>query len=182
MTIEQVFKGIEMLPDKTTDLHAPVTGICYDSRKLTPGDLFICISGFKSDGHDFADEALKKGAVAVVAEKKEKIHGPCILVKDTRLALALLSANFFGNPSKKVKLIGITGTNGKTTTSHLIKSVIEEAGGKVGLIGTNHNMIGDRVFETERTTPESYDLQKLFAECSGGVDHIVMEVSSHSLS
>lgn len=159
-----------------------ITGICYDSRKVAPGDVFVCITGFKVDGHKYAESAVKSGAVAVIAEREIDVDVPCVLIENAREALAFVSATFYDHPSKKLKLIGVTGTNGKTTTTFLTKYILEAAGFKVGLIGTNKNMIGDREIPSERTTPESLEINELFSEMvSEGVDYAVMEVSSHSL-
>ena len=160
-----------------------ISGICYDSRKIKPGDAFVCISGFKTDGHDYAEAAVKSGAAAIIAERELELSVPVVLVENARSALAYVSAVFYDFPSKKFKLIGVTGTNGKTTTTFLTKYILEEAGFKVGLIGTNKNMIGDREIQAERTTPESLELAELFAEMAEEkVDYAVMEVSSHSLA
>jgi UDP-N-acetylmuramoyl-L-alanyl-D-glutamate--2,6-diaminopimelate ligase len=168
---------------QTADPNTEIADVCYDSRKVRPGVAFVCIRGFQTDGHDYMEEAWQKGASVIVAEKvKEGEDRPYILVENTRRALALMSANYFGNPSREFKLIGVTGTNGKTTTTYLLKAFLEAAGGKVGLVGTNQNMIGEEVLPAERTTPESYELQELFAQMAkAGADYVVMEVSSHSL-
>lgn len=165
------------------DQSAEISGIAYDSRRVKPGDLFVCIKGFKVDGHEFISQAIGQGAAAVIVEKEvEDAKVPLIKVKNSRRALALISAAFFSNPSSKFKLIGVTGTNGKTTTTYLIKTILEQGGSKVGLIGTNQNMIGDKVLPAERTTPESLELQQLFSDMvKEKVDYVVMEVSSHSL-
>ncbi|WP_094547572.1 UDP-N-acetylmuramoyl-L-alanyl-D-glutamate--2,6-diaminopimelate ligase [Petroclostridium xylanilyticum] len=165
------------------DQSAEISGIAYDSRRVKPGDLFVCIKGFKVDGHEFISQAIGQGAAAVIVEKEvEDAKVPLIKVKNSRRALALISAAFFSNPSSKFKLIGVTGTNGKTTTTYLIKTILEQGGSKVGLIGTNQNMIGDKVLPAERTTPESLELQQLFSDMvKEKIDYVVMEVSSHSL-
>ncbi len=157
--------------------------ICYDSRRVKAGDLFAAIPGFETDGHRYIPAAAEKGASAVLCERKPEIDVPYVLVKDSRLALALASANLFGHPGDEMRLIGVTGTNGKTTSTMLIKHLLERClGAKVGLIGTNQNMIGAEALPTERTTPESYELQKLLREMAdAGCTHVVMEVSSHSL-
>ncbi len=160
-----------------------VTGISFDSRTVKPGNLFVCISGFETDGHQYASVAIQKGAAAIITERDMSELGvTCVVVEDTRKALAILAANFYGHPEKKFCLIGITGTNGKTTVTYLVKSVLEAMGKKVGLIGTNQNMIGTEVIPTKRTTPDSLELMRLFAKMADkGVDYVVMEVSSHSL-
>lgn len=160
-----------------------IGGICYDSRKVQPGDLFVCIRGFVTDGHNYASQAVAKGAAAVLCEQELMLSVPTVQVRDSRNALAFVSVRFYQAPSTACKLIGVTGTNGKTTVTYLLKSILEAAGFRVGLIGTNQNMVGDRVLPSERTTPESLELQQLFAEMvEDGVDYIVMEVSSHSLA
>ena len=182
MLLKDILKDIPVL-ELHADPDTEIGGISYDSRATCPGDLFTAIVGTVSDGHSFIPAAAEKGAAAVLCERAPGLDIPYILVEDSRLALALASRSFFGDPAGKMTMIGVTGTNGKTTTTYLIKHILEtQTGAKVGLIGTNCNMIGDTELPTERTTPESYELQKLFremldAECT----HIVMEVSSHSL-
>jgi len=178
--------------EKTPDLppgwrEREVRDIVHDSRKVTPASLFVAVRGFHSDGHQFISQALQQGAAAIVAEQREglpvPVDTPLIIVKDSRRALALLSNAFFGYPSQRLKLIGITGTNGKTTTTYLVKSIIEAAGHKAGLIGTIDYRVGDKVYPAPNTTPESLELQRLLSEMVGlGVDHCVMEVSSHALA
>lgn len=165
------------------DLETAIEDIAYDSRKVKPGTLFVAIKGFKSDGHDYIKQAISNGACAVIVEEvREEIEIPYIKVKNSRNALALVSKAFFDDPASKMKLIGVTGTNGKTTVTYLIKSILEVCGKKVGLIGTNQNMIGSLVLPSERTTPESYELQKIFSDMvKAEVEYVVMEVSSHSL-
>ena len=174
---EAVFEG---------DPEVDITGIVYDSRQVKPGDLFVCIKGFRFDGHLFIADAVEKGAAAVAVEEGREVESlsvPVIYVPDSRRALGLLSACFYDYPSRKLRLIGVTGTNGKTTTTYLIKSILEGAGYKVGLIGTIQNLIGDQVIPAERTTPEASDLQALFSQMvEDGCSFAVMEVSSHALS
>ncbi len=160
-----------------------VTGIAFDSRAVQPGNIFVCISGFEADGHQFAPKAIEQGAAVLVTERDMSDLGvTCVIVENSRKALAHLAANFYGHPEKNFCLIGITGTNGKTTTTYLVKSVLEAMGKKVGLIGTNQNMIGTEIIPTKRTTPDSLELMRLFAKMAEKeVDYVVMEVSSHSL-
>lgn len=167
-----------------------VSGIFYDSRNVTENSVFVAIKGFNIDGHRFILDAINKGALAVILEADNIvpdeifIHDKVakILVRDSRKALAEISNSFYKSPSSKLKLIGITGTNGKTTTTYFIKSILEEAGSKVGLVGTIANYIGSSEIKASMTTPESNDLNKLLFEMvSEGCSHAVMEVSSHSL-
>lgn len=154
----------------------------YDSRAVQPGDLFVAIRGFETDGHKYIASALEKGAAAVVCEEAPA-GAPAVVVENARRALAQIGANRFGHPAEKLTMVGVTGTNGKTTTTYLIKHILERQGAKVGLIGTNQNLIGEEIVPTERTTPESYELHALFARMVGaGCTHCVMEVSSHSLA
>ncbi len=158
-----------------------ITGITCDSRVVKQGYLFICIKGFKSDGHEFASMALEKGAVAVITERDLGLTSQ-IVVEDTHAAYADICANWFGNPAKALKLIGVTGTNGKTSVTYMLKRVLESAGYKVGLIGTIQNMICDEAIATENTTPNAYDLNSLFALMKAkGCTYVIMEVSSHAL-
>ncbi len=168
-----------------------VTGIFYDSRKVVKGSVFVAVKGFNVDGHRFITDALNKGAIAVVLEDNEAVpdelflhtEAAKILVKDSRQALAELSKGFYKNISEKIKLIGITGTKGKTTTSFIIKSILETAGIKTGLLGTISNYIGDKKIESSLTTPESNDLNELLLEMyNNGCNYVVMEVSSHALA
>ena len=182
MKLSELLKDIDVLT-----LSAPseceIGGVSYDSRKVKPGDVFVAISGFETDGYKYIPSAVEKGAAVVISDRVPQVDIPYVLVHDCRKALALLSRNFFGDPAGEMQIIGITGTNGKTTTTYLLKHLLEDTiGAKVGLIGTNGNMIGSEFIHTERTTPESFELQQLFAEMkSAGCTHVVMEVSSHSL-
>ena len=160
-----------------------ITGIAYDSRKVKKGDLFVCITGFQTDGHTYAQKAVEAGAVAILCEKEiDSKEVTVVQTKNTRQALALLSVNYYQNPCQSMNLIGVTGTNGKTTTTYLIKSVLDRIGHKVGVIGTIENRIGDKILHADRTTPESLELQELFYDMKQqNVTDVVMEVSSHSL-
>lgn len=162
-----------------------ITGIAYDSRSVTKGNVFVCIKGYESDGHKYAKMAEENGAALIVAEDKIDVSVPVCYVKNSRRALAMLSCAFYNNPSKKFKLIGVTGTNGKTTITYLVKSILEAAGKRVGVIGTNQNIIGDKVLVTKSntpTTPNALELQQLFSEMvENDAEYVVMEVSSHAL-
>ncbi len=168
----------------TADLGSDIRDIRYDSRTVQPGDLFVAVPGMQSDGHTFIPMAAEKGAAAVICQRAPEANVPYILAADSRLALARVSCAWFGYPAEKMTMIGVTGTNGKTTSTVLIKHMLEDVTGeKVGLVGTISNWIGDEEFPTERTTPESYDLQKLFARMAdAGCTYAVMEVSSHALA
>jgi UDP-N-acetylmuramoyl-L-alanyl-D-glutamate--2,6-diaminopimelate ligase len=161
-----------------------VESIAYDSRRVQRNGLFVALRGEKTDGHEFIGQALEKGATAIVAEREEKnSRATCIVVENTRTALADLAATFYGHPARKLKLAGVTGTNGKTTTTFLIKHICEKAGLRCGLIGTVRYEIGERVLPATRTTPESLDLQELFAQIvNAGCKAAAMEVSSHALA
>jgi len=182
MKLADLMTGISVV-QTTADMETEIKDIKYDSRNVEKGDLFVAIVGFETDGHEYIKAAEARGAAAVVCEKRPETGIPYILVENSRQALAAISASYFGNPAHRMKIIGVTGTNGKTTTTFLLKEVLEKCENtSVGLIGTNRNMIGSRTIDTERTTPESYDLHKLFREMAdSGCEYVVMEVSSHSL-
>ena len=184
MKLKELLEGIEVL-DATADMEMEIPHVSYDSRATQPGDLFVAMTGFAADGHAFIGKARAAGAAAVLCQKlPEDPAVPYVRVADSRRALAEVGANFFGHPADSMTMVGVTGTNGKTTTTYLLKSILEQAAGaKVGLIGTNQNMIGEEVIPTERTTPESFELQRLFARMrDAGCTHVVMEVSSHALA
>ncbi len=183
MKLKELLAGISIL-ESMADLELNITDVFYDSRKVTPGSLFVAVSGFASDGNRFIPMALEKGACAVVTAKRPEENIPYILVESDRLALALIGGNFYGHPAEAMTLIGVTGTNGKTSVTMLLRQVLEKTvGAKVGLIGTMENRIGDLVIPTERTTPESFELQGLFARMrDAGCTHAVMEVSSHAIA
>ncbi len=169
------------------DTTREVQNICYDSRIIKPGDMFVCIVGYETDGHKYIGGAIAAGASVIVVQDGAEIPAipkdvTVVYAENTRKILAQLSAAFYGHPQKHLKIIGVTGTNGKTTVTTLVKSILEFEGKTVGLIGTNANMICGRTLPTERTTPESLELFALFAEMvAEGVEYVVMEVSSHSL-
>ncbi len=161
-----------------------VSRLDNDSRNVTEGSVFVCISGTKSDGHRFIPDVAAKGAKAVVVEKEGKAPESLTVIRvaDTRYALALMSAAYFGYPADRLKVIGITGTKGKTTTTYMVKSILEGVGRKVGLIGTIEAVVGGKTYPADNTTPESYIIQKYFAEMvEAGCDSVVMEVSSQGL-
>ncbi len=181
MKLSEVFRDVkhETYGDETIDIN----DLKYDSREIKKGDLFFCISGFETDGHKYAPEAVQRGAAAiVVTEFIEGIEATQVVVQDDRQAMALCAARFFGFPAKRMKMVGITGTNGKTTTTYMIRRIVTEEGMKVGLIGTIVNLIDEEEVPTGRTTPESIDLQRLLKKMADeGCELVVMEVSSHSL-
>ncbi|MCR4589051.1 MAG: UDP-N-acetylmuramoyl-L-alanyl-D-glutamate--2,6-diaminopimelate ligase [Lachnospiraceae bacterium] len=188
-TCEQLLKGLtyQVL---SGDLKREVTEVVNDSRKVTEGCLFFCIIGANRDGHDLAGEAYEKGArtfivskpIALPPEADEKKDATVICVEDTRYAMAFISANYYDNPGDTLKVIGVTGTKGKTTTTYLVRSILEQAGYKVGLIGTIETIIGDRHIPSANTTPESLLLQKTFRDMlDAGIEICVMEVSSQAL-
>ena len=206
MRLKELLRGLTVL-EATADLETDISHVSYDSRQTRPGDLFVAMPGFAVDGHDFIGKAMEAGAAAVLCEKIPRggiawsgseiprggIAGggsniprggiPCVRVADSRRALAVVGANFYGHPADDMTMVAVTGTNGKTTTTYLLKAILEQAlGAKVGLIGTNQNMIGQEVLPTERTTPESFELQGLLAKMRDeGCTHVVMEASSHAL-
>ena len=183
MKLRELLQGIRVL-QSTADMELDIPNVYYDSRKVTEGSLFVAISGFAADGNRFIPMAMQKGAAVVVTAKKPEQDSPYVLVENDRLALAMLGINFYGHPVEDMTLIGVTGTNGKTSSTLLLKQVLETClNAKVGLIGTMENLIGDEVIPTERTTPESFELQGLFARMrDAGCTHVVMEVSSHAIT
>lgn len=161
-----------------------ITGVRHDSRTVSPGDIFVAVRGSRFDGHDFVGEAVERGASAVVIDHLTDAPGvPSLLVEDTRSALTDISLRVYDRPSEKLCLIGVTGTNGKTTTAYLTKTLLQALGHPTGLIGTVEAQIGNRVIHSERTTPEASDINRLLAEMvRSGITHAVMEVSSHALT
>ena len=165
-------------------LDVPCTGVAYDSRKVTRGSVFVALPGQKADGALFAPQAVAAGAVAVVSQRTAtEVATPWIVVPDARLALAHLAAEFFGHPSRLMKVVGITGTNGKSTTSYLMQAIFEAPGTRCGLMGTVTYRIGDREIAATRTTPEAPEVQGFMRQMvDAGCGACVMEVSSHALA
>ena len=183
MILEKILNNIDYKLIKGS-LDTEVTGLYYDSRKVTNGSAFICLSGTKVDGHDYIKSAIEKGATTIIIEKDVEVPEDVTVVKlpNTRKNLSLLAINYFDNPASKLTMIGITGTKGKTTTSWMIKNILEEDGHKTGVIGTLGVFIGDAHYDTVNTTPESYDIQKYLKEMvDNKVEYAIMEVSSQAL-
>ena len=165
-------------------LDREITEIACDSREVKEGSLFICICGANVDGHDFVAQVIDRGAVALVTEHEVDVpdYITVLQVKDSRYAMALIAAAWYGHPADRLKIIGVTGTKGKTTTTYLVKSILENAGYKVGLIGTIETIIGEKKIPSLNTTPESLLIQRYFAEMEkAGCDCVIMEVSSQGL-
>lgn len=182
MKLKDILDSVEVLECRA-DAETEISSLCFDSRKACPGAAFVAVRGFKTDGRRFIPAAAALGASVAIVDAPCESDIPYVLVKDCRKALAVMAANFYGHPEKKAKMVGITGTNGKTTVTNLIKNMLESMGHKCGLVGTNGNMIGAEFIESDRTTPESLDLYALFARMVGeGCEYIIMEVSSHSLA
>ncbi len=189
MELRRVLDGLKNIKVRG-NLDLEISNIESNSKKVTPDSLFVAISGFDFDGHKFVGEAIENGATAVMLDMNADLKGikipagvTVIIAEDTRYALAISACNFYGNPSRKFKLIGVTGTKGKTTTTYMIKAILEKQGYKVGLIGTIENFIGeDSLGKSNRTTPESLELQRMFYKMAvQKMDYVVMEVSSQSL-
>jgi len=193
MTLRDLLHGLTAEPIAAV----PVTGIACHSKQVRPGDLFVAIEGVSMDGHAFLDEAIARGASAIVAQRLPASYRggassgyaapsracPCVVVRETREALAVMAARFYGHPSRKLRLVGVTGTNGKTTTTYLLKAILETAGFRAGLLGTIVYQIGGRVVPSTNTTPGPLELQRYFAQMVGeGLQWCAMEVSSHALA
>lgn len=183
MKLSQLLSGVTLTKNQLSP-DTEITSLSYDTRTLEPGALFVALSGYKTDGHRFVTKAVELGAAAVLCQYPPEEEGPWLVTGDARAALAIVSDNWFHHPTKQLTMLGITGTNGKTTTTYLLKAMLEKTlGARVGLIGTNQNMIGDTVLPAHRTTPESYELQELCRRMAdAGCTHVVMEVSSHALA
>ncbi len=180
MTVRELLNGIEYRTE--IDLDAEITDITADSRKVAPGSVFVCVSGTRVDAHVFAADARKAGAVAVIGERDPGDGSVNVFVESCRAAYAAACSNFYGRPQERLKLVGVTGTNGKTTTSVLIKNILEYAGRSVGLIGTISNVIGGREVSANYTTPEAKEFFSLLRQMAdSGAEYVVSEVSSHAL-
>ena len=179
-TLIEQLEPVALAADPETE----ISGISYDSRKTQEGDLFVAIRGFETDGHRFIPAAVEKKAAVILCEEVPTQNVPYVLVKDSRLALARCSCTFYGNPASRMRMIGITGTSGKTSVSVLLKHVLEETiNAKVGLIGTTGIEVGHETLPSDHTTPESLELHRLFRRMADeGCTHVVMEVSSHALA
>lgn len=178
---------VENIEKKTNgDLNININKVEYNSAKVEKGDLFVAIKGYEQDGHDYINDAIQAGAAAIVLQDESKIDKNSevtyVVVKDSRIALAEIAANFYDNPASKLKIIGVTGTKGKTTTAYMIRDIMLAAGKKIGMIGTIYNTYADKKIESYRTTPESLDIQCLLKDMvDSGMEYVVMEVSSHAL-
>ncbi len=182
MRLEELIDGLEADAVRG-DARVEVTGLAYDSGKVKAGTLFFCVPGERADGHEFAPDAVERGAVALVVERELDLDVPQVRVADARAAMAPLAVRFWGDPTAKLTVAGITGTNGKTTTAFLLRRILEQSGKQTGLLGTVKRIVGGKEEEVERTTPEAIDLQSTFRRMlDGGDEACVMEVSSHALA
>lgn len=194
LKLKDLIQGVEMVQMnpglnhlRNDALETDIKGIAYDSRRVKKGDIFVCISGYKTDGHKFVHDAMKNGALAFIVENKihEDIYDTSMVieVEDSRKALSKISSNYFQNPTENLNIFGVTGTNGKTTITYLIKQILEEAHVSCALLGTISYQIGNKEYDSPNTTPESFELQKMFKEMNAeNIQTCVMEVSSHSLA
>jgi UDP-N-acetylmuramoyl-L-alanyl-D-glutamate--2,6-diaminopimelate ligase len=187
MTLDELIGPIERrigVVERTGDQGVLIADVTDDSRKVKPGSLFVAVHGERVDGHDFLDGVLENRPAALVVQRAISVgQVPLVRVQDTRAALGLLGSRFYGDPSSRLRLIGVTGTNGKTTTTYVVKTVLEAAGHKVGLIGTVAYLIGQETISASHTTPGALELQGLFSRmAAAGLDSAVMEVSSHALT
>ena len=183
MKVKELLEGVQATLSDKSALDIEITHIDFDSRKVCPGSMFFCIPGERMDGHAFAEKAAAAGAAVIVGERMTGAPLPHVLVDNARIAMFYVCANFYRHPEKNFKLIGITGTNGKTSTTFYIKSLLDAMGKKTGLLGTVHNMIGDRELESSFTTPEPSQLFEIFDKMRAAeVEYVVMEISSHALA
>jgi UDP-N-acetylmuramoyl-L-alanyl-D-glutamate--2,6-diaminopimelate ligase len=181
MRLDELTAGLAL--EASGDLGVQITGLAYDSRAVGDGELFFCVSGFQRDGHEFAPQALQAGAAALVVERRVELDVPQVLVGSARAAMAPIAARFYGDPTSQLRVVGITGTNGKTTTAYLVRALLEQAmDEQCGLLGTVTSIVGGQEREVTRTTPEAIDLQAVFrAMLDGGDGACAIEVSSHAL-
>jgi UDP-N-acetylmuramoyl-L-alanyl-D-glutamate--2,6-diaminopimelate ligase len=181
MRLEEIVGAIPSA-EHDGDPDTEISGLAYDSRKVDSGDLFFCVTGMESDGHEFAPAAVERGAVALVCERETGLGVPEVLVPEARAAMAPAAAAFYGRPTDELKVAGVTGTNGKTTTAFLLRDILESAGVETGLMGTVKQIVGGVDEDVERTTPEAIDLQATFRRmCDAGDSACVIEASSHAL-
>ena len=182
MKLRELLAGTEVA-EIAGDAEAEIAGLAYDSRTVEPGTLFFCVPGQRSDGHQFADRAVERGATALVVERLLDVGVPQVRVADARAAMASIAVRFWDDPTARLRVAGVTGTNGKTTTAFLIRHVMESQGTRTGLLGTVKRIVGGVEEEVERTTPEAIDLQRTFRRMlEGGDTACAMEVSSHALA
>lgn len=182
MKLEQLLKDLPYLVDTQGDMQTEIAAITSNSREKTDRGIFVCISGARFDAHHFAPQAVENGAAALVVERYLPIDVPQVRVTNGRAAMARIAAAFYGHPAREMKLVGITGTKGKTTTSYLLKAILEQAGYKVGLVGTTGNLAGNMPLKSELTTPDPIDLQRdLRTMADAGCKYVSMEVSAHAL-
>lgn len=183
MTVKELMQGIAIKNDISVCATTQITSLCFDSRKVQQGTMFFCIPGETTDGHLYAVSAVQNGALVIVAEHLTEANVPHILVDDVRAAMFYACANFYHHPEKELKLIGVTGTNGKTSTTFFMKQLLDAMGKKTGLLGTVRNMIGDEILPSTFTTPEPTVLFEVFDKMrKAGVEYVVMEISSHALA
>jgi len=183
MKLFQLIEGLDLV-NRSGDLHREVSHICFSSGQCRQGSLFVAVPGLKNDGHDFIDDAISRGAEFIVHEKALQLPSQIVAIQvaDSRRALGILAKNYFGNPSADLTLIAIIGTNGKTTISYLLESILKEAGFKTGVLGTVNYRFNNKVYDAPNTTPESYEMQKIMRRMADdGVTHVVAEVSSHAV-
>lgn len=183
MELKRLIEGVETLRI-TGDIHKDVSGVCFSADRCGRDSLFVAVSGFKNDGHQFIDEAISRGARFIVHEKELRFDPPITAIKvpDSRKALGMISRNFFNHPSAGLTLIAVTGTNGKTTIAYLLESILREAGFKCGVLGTINYRYSDKSYAAPNTTPESYEMHKVLrAMADEGVTHVIAEVSSHAV-
>lgn len=179
MRVDELLHGVEII-ENSANTTASVSNIVFDSRKVQNGDIFVALRGEKADGHNFVDDAVKNGALCIVTEKP--VDSPYVLVRDTRKALALMAANFYGNSHRRLEIITVAGTNGKTTTTYILNEILKACGRKTAVIGTLGAWILDKKMKTDLTTPDPLELHRLFAEAEkSGTKYVIMEASAHAI-